>query len=143
MRPPPRHPTLAQQGVRLKQAQPDSTFRIDQGGRRLIWVGSLQPTPVSDRYRIRIEAYRSTKVSPKVFVESPLLSERNGEPPPHLYSVKRSQLCLWRPGKGEWSRRLWLVDSVLLWASLWLFFYEVWLATGDWMGGGEHPDVDD
>lgn len=38
---------------------------------------------------------------------------------------------------------MWLVDSVLLWASLWLFFYEVWLATGDWLGGGEHPDVND
>lgn len=143
MRPPPRRPTLAQQGVRLKQGQPDSAFRIDQRGCRLVWIGWLQPTPASERYRVRIEAFRSTKISPKVYVESPALFERNGELVPHLYSVRRAQLCLWRPGKSEWSPCMWLVDSVLLWASLWLFFYEVWLATGDWLGGGEHPEVND
>lgn len=106
-------------------------------------MGCLQPTPVSDRYRIRIEAYRSTKLPPKVYVESPPLAERDDEAPPHLYSVRHAQLCLWRPGKGEWSPQMWLADSVLLWASLWLFFYEIWLAAGEWLGGGEHPDVSD
>lgn len=106
-------------------------------------MGYLQPTPASNRYRIRIEAYRSTKLPPRVYVESPRLAKRDGEAPPHLYSQRRAQLCLWRPGKGELLPRMWLVDSVLLWASLWLFFYEIWLATGDWLGGGEHPDVID
>ncbi len=32
-----------------------------------------------------------------------------------------------------------LADTILPWASLWLFYYEVWLATGEWVGGGEHP----
>ena len=26
------------------------------------------------------------------------------------------------------------------WAAEWLFFYEVWLATGMWLGGGLHPE---
>lgn len=26
------------------------------------------------------------------------------------------------------------------WASEWLFFYEVWLATGTWLGGGLHSE---
>lgn len=141
MRPPLRYPTLAQQAVRLRQAQPDSSFRIDRGGWRLTWIGWLQPTTISDRYRVRIEAFRSTKRQPKIYVESPKLVTRDGEAPPHLYSIRRAQLCLWRPQKGEWSRKMWLADSVLLWASLWLFFYEIWLATGAWLGGGEHPNT--
>jgi len=23
---------------------------------------------------------------------------------------------------------------------LWLFYYEIWLATGEWCGGGVHPE---
>ena len=125
--------------MRLKLVQPNSSLRIDQKGRRLVWKGWLQPTAVSERYQVRIEAFRSPKKVPKTYVESPALKQRNGESAPHLYSVRRAQLCLWYPGRGEWSPRMWFADSILLWASLWLFFYEVWLATGDWLGGGEHP----
>jgi len=32
-----------------------------------------------------------------------------------------------------------LADTILPWASLWFFYYEIWLATGEWVGGGEHP----
>ena len=28
-------------------------------------------------------------------------------------------------------------------SQLWLFFYEIWLATSDWLGGGEHPESRD
>lgn len=137
--PPARYPTLAQQAVRFRHVQPDSRCSVDRGGSVLTWVGVVQPTPMSSRYRVRIVAYRSTKKVPQIFVESPALSLRDGAPPPHLYSFQEARLCLWYPGRGEWSRQMWLADSVLLWASLWLFFYEVWLATGEWLGGGEHP----
>ncbi len=76
---------------------------------------------------------------PDVYVESPTLLDRCDETVPHLYDRDRAKLCLWHPGRGEWSAHMWIVDSVLLWASEWLFFYEVWLATGEWLGGGEHP----
>jgi hypothetical protein len=29
-----------------------------------------------------------------------------------------------------------LADSIVPWASEWLFFYEFWLVTGEWDGGG-------
>lgn len=109
----------------------------------MIWIGHLHPTPLSERYRIRIEAFRSTKKAPRIYVESPPLAVRNGELPPHVYPARTVHLCLWHPKKNEWFPWMWLVDSVLLWTSLWLFFYEIWLATGDWLGGGEHPNVDD
>ena len=30
-------------------------------------------------------------------------------------------------------------ETIVPWASLWLYYYEVWHATGEWLGGGEHP----
>jgi len=30
--------------------------------------------------------------------------------------------------------------TILPWTSLWLHFYEIWLVTGVWHGGGEHSD---
>jgi hypothetical protein len=32
-----------------------------------------------------------------------------------------------------------IADSVVPWASEWLFFYEIWLPSGEWHGGGEWP----
>jgi len=133
------YPTLAEKGVRLRAAQPDSTLRFDHGDKRLVWIGHLQPTPASCRYRIRIEVWRSKPIMPKVFLEDPALQDRDGDEAPHLYSRERAQLCLWLPRRGEWSPHMWIAESVLLWAAEWLFFYEIWLATGEWMGGGEHP----
>jgi hypothetical protein len=35
---------------------------------------------------------------------------------------------------------MFLADTVVPWTSEWLFFYEVWHATGLWLGGGTHPN---
>jgi len=32
-----------------------------------------------------------------------------------------------------------IADTIIAWASEWLFFYELWLATGEWHGGGHDP----
>lgn len=132
-------PTLAQQGARLRAAQRESKLQFDQAGNRLIWVGHLQPTSLSVRYQVRIDVRRSRGMIPDVYVESPKLEDRHDGTVPHLYDRECARLCLWHPDRGEWSARMWIVDSVLLWASEWLFFYEIWLATGEWLGGGEHP----
>lgn len=137
-----RTPTLAQQAAKLRAAQPQSKLRFDQAGDRLVWFGYLQPTALSDQYGVRIEVMRSKRMVPDVYVESPMLKDRHDGSVPHLYDRSRAKLCLWLPGRGEWSNRMWIVDSVLLWASEWLFFYETWLATGEWLGGGEHPRSD-
>jgi hypothetical protein len=33
--------------------------------------------------------------------------------------------------------------SRLPWAAIWLFYFEEWLASGEWKGGGEHPHLSD
>ena len=102
----------------------------------MVWNGQLQPTPASDRYSTRI-IYSRRRRSPKVIVISPKLTRRNFEPIPHRYGD--GSLCLWQPAYGEWNPAYWIAETVLGWASLWLFFYELWHATGEWLGGGEHP----
>jgi hypothetical protein len=35
-----------------------------------------------------------------------------------------------------------IATTIIPWLSLWLYYYEVWHATGEWMGGGiEHGDA--
>ena len=65
------------------------------------------------------------------------VAERDGKPPPHLYLG--GDLCLYLPGSGEWYPDKPVAATILPWASLWLYYYEIWLATGEWLGGGVHP----
>lgn len=32
---------------------------------------------------------------------------------------------------------------IVPWTSLWLYFFEDWLATDEWKGGGKHPAEDE
>lgn len=48
----------------------------------------------------------------------------------------------------EWNSGMLIANTIIPWASGWLFFYEFWLATGQWFGGGiphspcaERPNV--
>jgi hypothetical protein len=70
-----------------------------------------------------------------VRVQRPQLDGRPGESLPHVY--REGTLCLYR--KGEWSSAMLIANSIVPWASEWLLFYEIWLATGEWHGGGDWP----
>jgi len=75
--------------------------------------------------------------SPEVEVLEPLLQKRGSDNPPHLYPGKK--LCLYLPRIGEWNKTMMLSQTIIPWTSEWLLNYEVWLATGEWSGGGLHP----
>ena len=55
---------------------------------------------------------------------------------PHIN--RDGSLCL--SVLGDWEPWMYIADYVVPWASAWLFFYEEWHATGNWFGGGTHPD---
>ncbi|HHA1433722.1 TPA: hypothetical protein ACOEET_002638, partial [Enterobacter hormaechei subsp. hoffmannii] len=42
-----------------------------------------------------------------------------------------------------WVPQYQLSETILPWASLWLFYFEQWLHSGIWEGGGAHPNDDD
>jgi hypothetical protein len=33
-----------------------------------------------------------------------------------------------------------IANTIVPWSVLWLFYFEDWLCTGEWSGGGVHPE---
>lgn len=100
------------------------------------WTGPLQPTPLSRTYTVHVGWDLAS--APKVNVLKPELEAVNDQKIPHRYGD--GSLCLYRPGKGEWTDKKLIAYTIIPWACLWLAYYEYWRATGEWHGGGEHPD---
>ena len=67
-------------------------------------------------------------------------------PLPHVYFDKDdlpgSPLCLFDPRLREWDASLLIARTTIPWAERWLWNYELWEATGEWHGGGTHPEPD-
>lgn len=83
---------------------------------------------------------------PYVVLREPALRPLEGgtfEEIPHLmfYSEypELSGLCLFDPERGEWSNKLLIADTTILWAAEWLLYYELWHFDGVWRGGGVGP----
>lgn len=90
------------------------------------WSGSLQPSPDSPEYRVRI--VHAHGKPPKVFIVGLQAKPR----PPHLYAD--GSLCLYWPVEWRWGPHRSLADTIVPWAALWLYYYEAWLLTGEWLG---------
>lgn len=131
--------SLAQQKVALCRSFPQSVCSISKG--RLLWKSKVKPTYLSREYNIEI-CYLVSK-SPKVYVFGDELQKLNDKNFPHNYGVdvknKRVKVCLYR--YQEFSSNKFLSDTIVPWAIEWLYYYEIWLATGEWQGGGEHPKI--
>lgn len=48
-------------------------------------------------------------------------------------------MCLYL--SPDFTSQMLLADTVIPWAVEWLYHYEIWLATGEWCGGGKHPQI--
>lgn len=114
------------------------SFRSERRGATLTARGTLQPTEISELYEVEVTQHGGGAPEVRV-IEPKLCGREDGEPIPHMYSQER--LCLYLPGADEWKRSDPIALTILPWSSLWLTFYEVWHATGDWLGGGVHPEV--
>jgi hypothetical protein len=113
--------------------------RVHKGA--LVWEFDALPTPLSRLYRLRI-CQRKNQY-PEVFVLNPSLTVlANGKQLPHVYSEKPVKLCLHFPSYNEWTFDKAIADTIVPWSYLWLFYFEQWLATGEWLGGGKHPGDD-
>jgi hypothetical protein len=125
-----------QQLTALRQSQPNSKFQFIKPGtfRRR---GFAQPTPISAIYAISITYNSLDYSSTEVRDLSPALQMVDGKEPPHMYDAER--LCLYLSEAAEWDGSDFIAHTILPWTSLWLYFYELWLITGQWLGGGKHP----
>ncbi len=66
-------------------------------------------------------------VVPSVVVTSPPLACKT----PHTYG--RGRLCLYRPSDWRWHSGRLLADTLFPWSALWLYYYELWLDTNEWL----------
>jgi hypothetical protein len=133
----PRPLTAAQQFVNLRSNPICSGTGVLRAG-LLVWRYRAYPTPLSRMYQLRIH-YRQDDV-PQVFVEDPdLVSLAEGRRLPHVYEQRPARLCLYLPRAREWSRWMHIDKTIVPWAALWLFYFEEWLDSYEWKGGGEHP----
>ena len=60
----------------------------------------------------------------------------DGKLVPHVY--RDHSLCLFYPRYQEWDYKASWAETIIPWTSLWLYYYEIWLQTGEWLGGGIH-----
>lgn len=129
---------IREQAARLRMAFPGFSTRVR--GAWLTAEGVIQPTPLNDAYRVQFRY--AVGEPPEIRVLSPALICREGEARiPHMYDQER--LCLYLPGAGQWSGELSLGHAFVPWTALWLYYYELWHATGEWLGGGVEPTVKD
>lgn len=123
------------QKAKIKKYFPDSNATISMN--KLIWKGTLQPTPLSDKYNIKLE-YKMD-CHPSVFVVNKKLELYPGKKfLPHVYSTEKQWLCVYYREAREWTSQQFIADTVIPWTSEWLYYYEFWLATGKWHGRGIH-----
>lgn len=103
----------------------------------LVWNYRSRPTLLSREYGIRIVFERDDV--PKIFVKDPDLKQlAGGRDLPHVYR-RPTRLCLYLPGSGEWLRHMRIDQTFVPWTATWLYYFEEWLASDEWKGGGEHP----
>jgi len=120
----------------LKSAYPKSTGTAH--GKVLEWASWVTPSPFSERYRIDLRYERGTP--PEVWAKEPDLKlMANGKDLPHVYNQDTQRLCLYHPDYEEWEPTILLSRTVVPWAVLWFYYFEIWLVTGEWPGNGKHP----
>lgn len=124
-------------------------------GRTVAWEGQLAPFVRTHRVRVRyirplaIELFTLRRVQPRVQVLDPLLEwhpDYEEGPIPHVYRCESNPelpyLCLFSLEGREWGVEDLIAETTVPWAARWLLFYEGWLATKTWRGGGRHPGSD-
>ncbi len=132
--------TIEQQIEAMAAAWP--MFRVgkrDRVARSATWSGILKPQFTAYRVEIRY----AVGTYPQVRVLSPTLERLPGNEEgslPHVYGPSSDpKLCLFDPETDEWNSTMLIADKIIPWTIEWLAFYEFWLMTGVWSGGGRHP----
>lgn len=140
---------IREQYLALKQFCP-GTVVISDNDKTVQWEGMLQPLPFSREYRVVIR-YTLSHPPVCVVIDPDLSTLAQGRKIPHIYrnqtGIRGTQLCLYLPvvkpknKVSEWQPTMFLAKTILPWASMWLVYFEFWLSSGEWDGGGVEHDV--
>ncbi len=144
--------SIAEQDHEIRRLYPGFQLLGDVG-LWAVWEGTL--TPVRRAYTVRMTyfprlffpEFQIANLRISITVEDPVIGldpRGTGELPPHIYpNISRPefpQLCLFDPATDQWDGDKLIAETILPWTARWLFFFEGWMATGEWFGGGRHPE---
>lgn len=105
------------------------------------WEFDIKPSDFSKVYKVLL-IWDFSKVSPTVYILNEDIRQVAKEKTiPHLYSQEKIRLCLYYPLSNEFSSYMSLCETIIPWTLLWLSYYEEWLYSGEWKGGGIHPET--
>ena len=96
-------------------------------------VMNIMPSDNSSTYKVKLICKQGR--SPIVILLSPLLEQKDGKYPHHIYKLYKSgqaKLCVYYPGNNEWDNSMSIATTFIPWISTWLNAYEYWLITGEW-----------
>ena len=107
--------------------------------KELLWNQKIKPSVLSRVYEVRIKYI--LKKYPNVFVIEPdLLELAKGRQLPHVYTDPL-QLCLFTPELNQWEPTMHLSTTIVPWTYAWLYYFEEWLESNEWKGGGTEHGV--
>ena len=123
--------------MHLKKEYPESNPVVHYD--ELIWYGQIRPSPVSRYYKIKIYCKGYSR-RPKVVLYGDTIEGIDKPDFPHHFEINKDKqevvLCLHMP--HEFNYNYWIADTIIPWTQEWLYYYEIWLATGEWCGGGHN-----
>lgn len=95
------------------------------------------------KYKVRIDYNHRGRVSvyllePEIDMSKSMEIHTYGMRFHGAYKKEVPKLCLDHPKYDDWKPSILLLDSYIPWASEWTEFYELWVLTGVWYGGGVH-----
>lgn len=135
-------PTMAQRAAELRGLRfPAAVVR--HSGRTLLFMAGIAPGEFGRLYHCLFKVKPDSQQPDVIVLEPDLASLAGGRKIPHTYAYdgKGTRLCLWWPKGRDWMPRMKFADTFIPWTAEWLHYFELWLATGEWSGGGEHPDL--
>lgn len=136
-----RYPNLARRALEIDLLKFPGTTYSFRSGKELVYRLMLSPSAVSRIYTCELHV-RPGACFPEVIVVHPDLKVlAAGKTLPHIYphKGKGTKLCLWLPDKREWHSSMKLSETFVPWTVQWLWYFEDWLHSGEWAGGGDHP----
>jgi len=116
---------LVQEGAAMKDRFPQFKLKRLEAG-QLVWHGTLRSNNRNE-YQIAIR-YPSDfpDSAPKAFMVKPAIFGV-----PHMW--QDGSLCMFAPFDRSWETRS-TAATVVAWAAVWIFAFEIWKNTGKWPG---------
>lgn len=102
----------------------------------LTWFFDIQPLAISGTYRLKITYKIGYYPQTYIVAPKPLPLANGISKLPHTYDTKTQRLCLFHPQYYEWNSTMRIDETIVHWAAQWIVYYESWVQTGVWQGGG-------